>query len=190
MGLNMAILNIATLITVPKNTMMQLIRVTIMALIVSLSAACSSEFLQKPAPVVSFKTIQYQTKPSTVFDMASLKGQVTLVNFWATSCTTCVAEMPMLAKVYSDYAYKGYRTIAVAMDYDSIEFVRNFAVSRALPFDVVHDTDGSLAQAFNQVKVTPTSYLIDLQGRIVKRYLGEIKETDLTQAIDSLLPKK
>ncbi len=179
----------ATSMTVSNNIITQLIRVTVTALIFSLSA-CSSEFLQKLAPVVSFKTVQYQTKPSIVFDTTALKGQIILVNFWATSCTTCVAEMPMLAKVYTDYASKGYRTIAVAMDYDSIDFVRNFAASRALPFDVVHDTDGNLAQAFNQVKVTPTSYLIDSQGRIVKRYLGEIKEADLTQAIDNLLSKK
>lgn len=185
----MVISIMVTSMTISNNTITQLIRITVTAVMVSLSA-CSSEFLQKPAPVVSFKTVQYQSKPSTVFNTASLKGQITLVNFWATSCTTCVAEMPMLAKVYSDYASKGYRTIAVAMDYDSIEFVRNFAASRALPFDVVHDTDGSLAKAFNQVKVTPTSYLIDPQGQIVKRYLGEIKQADLTQAIDNLLPKQ
>ena len=108
------------------------LRTTVIVLMLGVSA-CSSESLQTPAPKVSFKTLEYQTKPSIVFDTTALTGQVTLVNFWATSCTTCVAEMPMLAKVYTEYAPKGYRTIAVAMDYDPIDYVRNFSTSRALP---------------------------------------------------------
>lgn len=165
-----------------------MIRILTASLCVCLSA-CLVDSLHTAAPQVVFKTIAYQSKPSRVFNTNSLKGHITLINFWATSCTTCVAEMPILAKVYTNYYSKGYRTIAIAMDYDSIDYVRNFSMSRALPFEVVHDTDGNLAQAFNQVKVTPTSYLIDKQGNIVKRYLGDIKEAELTQAIDNLLSK-
>lgn len=46
---------------------------------------------------------------------SDLKGKVTLINFWATSCTTCVAEMPMLSATYEKFRGRGYETIAVAM---------------------------------------------------------------------------
>ena len=58
---------------------------------------------------------------------ADLKGQVTLVNFWATSCTTCVAEMPKIIATYDKYQAKGYDTLAVAMSYDPPSYVVNYA---------------------------------------------------------------
>ena len=56
-----------------------------------------------------------------------LRGKVTLVNFWATSCTTCVAEMPEIVATYNKYKDQGYDTLAVAMSYDPPSYVLNFA---------------------------------------------------------------
>jgi thiol-disulfide isomerase/thioredoxin len=129
----------------------------------------------------------FNTLAGKQFDTASLKGRVTLVNFWATSCTTCVKEMPMMASIYTSYAPKGYRMVAVAMDYDTPAFIANFVDTRKLPFEVVHDTTGAIAKAFNDTKLTPTSYLINKQGQIAKRYVGEPKEAELKAAIEALL---
>lgn len=93
----------------------------------------------------------------------------------------------MLVDVFNANAPKGYRTIAVAMDYDNPDFVANFVASRKLPFDVVHDADGSIAKAFEGTKLTPTSYLIDKQGRVVKRYVGEPKHDEFKATIEALL---
>ena len=60
-------------------------------------------------------------------DTASFKGKVTLVNFWATSCTTCVAEMPKIIATYDKYNTKGFDTVAVAMSYDPPAYVVNYA---------------------------------------------------------------
>ncbi|MEN9539609.1 MAG: hypothetical protein RLZZ126_1844, partial [Pseudomonadota bacterium] len=54
---------------------------------------------------------------------ADLQGKVTLVNFWATSCTTCVAEMPKIIATYDKYKARGYDTLAVAMSYDPPAYV-------------------------------------------------------------------
>src|SRR5687768_4033090 len=67
---------------------------------------------------------------------ADLKGRVTLVNFWATSCTTCVAEMPKLVGTYDKFRARGFDTVAVAMSYDPPSYVVNYAESRKLPFKV------------------------------------------------------
>jgi peroxiredoxin len=120
------------------------------------------------APEVSFQTIKGQ-----IIQPADYKGQVMLVNFWATSCTTCVKEMPAIVDTYNKYKDKGFRTVAVAMSYDRPDYVISFAESRQLPFDVALDLQGDVAKAYKQVKVTPTTYLVNKNGDIIKTYVGE-----------------
>ena len=115
------------------------------------------------------------------------KGKVTLVNFWATSCTTCVAEMPKVTATYEKYRQQGYDTLAVAMSYDPPAFVARFAETRGLPFGVAIDNTGSVAQAFGSVQMTPTTFLINKRGEIVKRYVGEPDFAALHGLIEQLL---
>ena len=116
-----------------------------------------------------------------------LKGKVTLVNFWATSCVTCVAEMPKVIDTYNKYQARGYDTLAVAMQYDPPSYVVNFAETRKLPFKVAIDNTGAVAQAWGDVKLTPTTYIVNKQGQIVKRYVGEPDFNELHRLIEKLL---
>ncbi|MDD0812336.1 TlpA disulfide reductase family protein [Curvibacter sp. RS43] len=135
-----------------------------------------------PAPESTFVLLDGSRETS-----ASLQGKVTLVNFWATSCTTCVAEMPKIIATYDKYQSKGYNTLAVAMSYDPPAYVVNFAQTRKLPFQVAIDNTGQIAKAWGEVQLTPTSYLVDKKGHIVKRYIGEPNFTELHQLIEKLL---
>ena len=119
--------------------------------------------------------------------LKQLRGKVVLVNFWATTCTTCVGEMPRMVETYKALSAQGYEMVAVAMDYDRPDWVLNYAQKNALPFTVALDLKGEAAQAFGGVRLTPTSFLIDKQGRIVKQYLGEPDFTQLRKTIDELL---
>ena len=116
-----------------------------------------------------------------------LKGKVTLVNFWATSCVTCVAEMPKIIDTHNKYQARGYDTLAVAMHYDPPSYVVNFAETRKLPFKVAIDNTGAVAQAWGDVKLTPTTYIVNKQGHIVKRYVGEPDFNELHRLIEKLL---
>ena len=118
---------------------------------------------------------------------ADLRGKVTLVNFWATTCVSCVKEMPALVDTYNRFKDRGFETVAVAMSYDPPEWVLNFATTRQLPFKVALDNTGELARDWGDVKLTPTTYLVDRQGRIVKRYVGEPDFAALHQLPDKLL---
>lgn len=118
---------------------------------------------------------------------ADLKGKVTLVNFWATTCVSCVKEMPALVSTYNKYKDQGFDTVAVAMSYDPPAWVLNFAQTRQLPFKVALDNTGEIAQGWGDVKLTPTTYLVDKQGRIVKRYVGEPDFAALHTLIEKLL---
>lgn len=118
---------------------------------------------------------------------ADFKGKVTLVNFWATSCTTCVAEMPEMAATYDKYKAKGYEHVAVAMAYDPPSYVVNFAQTRKLPFKVAIDNTGGVAKAWGDVQLTPTTYLVNKRGEIVKRYVGAPDFAELHRLIEKLL---
>jgi peroxiredoxin len=107
------------------------------------------------------------------FSTADLRGRVVLVNFWATSCVTCVAEMPKMVDTWRKFAPRGYETVAVAMSYDHPNAVAEFVRKWALPFRVALDSSGAVARAFGNVRVTPTTYLLDRSGRIVAKYVGE-----------------
>lgn len=120
---------------------------------------------------------------------ADLKGKVTLVNFWATTCVSCVKEMPALVATYNKYQAQGFETVAVAMEYDPPAWVLNFSQTRQLPFKVALDNTGEIAKAWGDVKLTPTTYLVDRQGRIVKRYVGEPDMDALHRLIEDLLAK-
>jgi peroxiredoxin len=118
---------------------------------------------------------------------AQLQGKVTLVNFWATSCTTCVAEMPELVATFDKFKDHGYDTLAVAMSYDPPAYVVNFAESRKLPFKVAIDNTGANAKAWGDVKLTPTTFLVNKRGEIVKRYVGTPDFAELHRLIEKLL---
>ncbi|HCX81387.1 MAG: redoxin [Curvibacter sp. RIFCSPHIGHO2_12_FULL_63_18] len=136
----------------------------------------------KAAPASTFVLLDGSQKSST-----ALQGQVTLVNFWATSCVTCVAEMPELVSTFEKYKSQGYGTVAVAMAYDPPSYVVNFVQTRKLPFDVAIDNTGAVAKAWGEVGITPTSYLVNKRGEIVKRYVGAPNMPELHQLIESLL---
>ncbi len=109
------------------------------------------------------------------------------MNFWATTCTSCVAEMPQLVATYDKYRDKGFDTVAVAMSYDPPSYVVQFTQSRKLPFKVAIDNTGAVANAWGDVRLTPTTYLVNKKGEIVKRYVGEPDFQDLHRLIEALL---
>ena len=119
--------------------------------------------------------------------ISHLQGKVVLVNFWATTCSVCVKEMPQLVATHQKFSARGFETLAVAMSYDPPSSVVNFTESRRLPFTVVIDNTGSVARSFDDVKLTPTTVLINKHGEIVKRYVGEPDFAALHQLIETLL---
>ncbi len=141
-----------------------------------------SLFKKEAAPAVTFKTLNGEQVTTE-----SLKGKVVLVNFWATSCSTCIAEMPEMVETYKKYQERGLEFIAVAMNYDPPNYVLNYAQTRQLPFKVALDTDGSAAKSFGDVKLTPTTFLIDKQGNVVKRYVGTPEFPSLHDLIEKSL---
>ena len=136
----------------------------------------------QPAPNVTFITLQGKE-----ISMASLKGKVVLVNFWATDCSVCVSEMPDLINTYNAYKTKGFEVIAVAMPYDPPAQVLNYVTQKALPFPVMHDGFGKITKQFNGVNSTPTAYIFDKQGKRLQYTVGALDFNKLNRLLDKEL---
>jgi peroxiredoxin len=134
------------------------------------------------APSVGYTLLDGQKS-----SLEQLRGKVVLVNFWATSCVTCVKEMPQIVATHEKYKGRGYETVAIAMSYDPPAYVSNFAATRKLPFNVAIDNTGTVARSFGDVRLTPTTYLVNKRGEIVKRYVGEPDFAALHKLVEELL---
>lgn len=137
---------------------------------------------RRQLPAVGFTLLD--GTPSSTID---LRGQVVLMNFWATTCAVCVRKMPQFVELHARYGGRGLATVAVAMPWDPPASVSHFAQTRRLPFGVVIDTQGLVARAFGDVTATPTSFLIDRRGKVAHRHTGEHDFAALRRQIERLL---
>ncbi|MEX2197816.1 MAG: TlpA disulfide reductase family protein [Burkholderiales bacterium] len=156
--------------------------ISLVAVVAIAAGATFAGWQRAPAPQARFIALAGGN-----FSTADLQGKVVLVNFWATTCVTCVAEMPKMVETWRRFAPRGYEMVAVAMSYDHPNAVAEFAQRRALPFRVALDTGGAVARAFGNVNVTPTTYLLDRRGRVVATYVGEPDWQDLYARLDRAL---
>lgn len=133
-------------------------------------------------PDVTFLSLNGETITSK-----SLRGKVVLVNFWATTCKVCLREMPKMVDTYNRFKEKGLEFVAVAMSYDAPNYVLNYTQSSQLPFTVALDGHGELAKAFGHVEGTPTTFVIDKNGKIIHRFSGEPGFAELNRLLEKEL---
>jgi peroxiredoxin len=152
----------------------------IAAAVLAIVGALAYALMEKPgAPASTFTTLEGKS-----IVLADLRGKVVLVNFWATSCPGCVKEMPDMVETYKQYKDRGFEIVAVAMSYDPPNYVANFVQTRQLPFPVALDVKGEHARAFGNVQVTPTTFIIGKDGRILEQRLGELDFVRLRALLD------
>lgn len=137
---------------------------------------------REAAPVFSYTLLDGAKATSS-----ALRGRVVVVNFWATSCATCIKDMPSLVALHRRFQGRGLETLAVAMSHDAPARVSHYAQSRQLPFGVVIDNTGAIATAFWGVQQTPTTYLIDKRGAVARRYVGEPDFEAMQALVEKLL---
>lgn len=147
-------------------------------LVIALSTHLSMQAVASPTP--TFTTMEGQQ-----IRLSDLRGKIVLIHFWATSCGICLAEMPDLIQTYQQYRKRGFEVIAVAMHYDQPGDIKAYARKQSLPFPVVFDQDGNLAREFEQVSVTPTTFLIDGAGRRISKTVGIIDFGKLRAFLES-----
>jgi peroxiredoxin len=104
--------------------------------------------------------------------LADYKGQVVLLNIWATYCIPCQAELPSLEKLHQTYGPKGLKLLAVSVDQAvSDDSIKKFAQHFGLTFEILHDGTGSIEQAY-QTTGYPETFVIGREGSIRKKFIG------------------
>ena len=137
------------------------------------------------APQISFNIIDGRK-----IALDELHGRPVMVTFWATTCSGCMKEMPHMIELYNEMAPKGLEIIAVAMSYDPPNQVLELSQRRNIPYPVALDINGSAAKAFGNVQLTPTSFLISPDGKIIKHNTGEMNMTSMRKKITTMLPEQ
>jgi thiol-disulfide isomerase/thioredoxin len=129
------------------------------------------------------KTVLLDGKPVTI---EQLKGKVVMVNFWATWCPTCKAEMPQWQKFYDAYKDKGFELIAVSIDDDEKE-LRKVSKERGYNFPVAWRYDDKTDDNFGDVIATPTLYIVDKSGKVAWTKRGRVTYSQLQEVVEPLL---
>jgi peroxiredoxin len=128
-----------------------------------------------------------QTLDGRTLTLEQFRGKPVLVTFWATTCPSCIEEMPHLIELYRELNPKGLEIIGVAMSYDPPEQVRAMAQQRQIPYPIVLDSKEHIAREFDNVRLTPTTVLISPDGRIVQYRLGLLDMPKLRETIEAML---
>lgn len=118
--------------------------------------------------------------------LSQYAGQVVLLDFWATWCGPCRAEIPNLKKVREEFAGRGFEVIGVSLDDGGAALVRSFVEREGIAYPIVMG-DAELAELYGGVEAIPTAFLIDRDGRIVHRMVGYKEESELRRRIEPLL---
>ena len=92
-----------------------------------------------------------------------------------------------MVQTFNKYNAQGLEFVAVAMAYDPANYVLNFVETRKLPFTVALDVQGELAKSFGNIQLTPTTLVIDKDGHIIKKYVGEPDFAALHQLLEKAL---
>ena len=121
------------------------------------------------APDIVLTTLQ-----GNKLSIPELRGSPVLVNFWATTCSSCLHEIPHLIELYEELAPYGLEVVGVAMAYDPPNRVVALSQAKKIPYPIALDIQGDAARAFGDVNVTPTSILIAPDGNIIHRKSGEL----------------
>lgn len=137
------------------------------------------------APDVIFTTISGKE-----IKLRELQGMPVVVTFWATDCRSCIEEIPHLLELYHSYHAQGLQLIAVSRYYDPPNHVVEMTNAKQLPYDVALDLRNKHALAFGNVQLTPTTFLIDSEGLIVRNITGLFDLQEMKATIENMLKLK
>jgi thiol-disulfide isomerase/thioredoxin len=121
----------------------------------------------------------------TPFRPGELRGKVVLVNFFATWCFPCIAELPVLQKAQRDHQSQGFTVVMVGMDLEGEKMIAPFAAEYALPYPVLVADERLRAgeTLFGTVRALPTNFLFDREGKIVVAYAGVASPENLLELV-------
>ncbi len=155
-------------------------QLALLAVIVIVPVLLLGQTLTK-APNFSLKTAQGKT-----VELKKLQGKVVSVNFWATWCGPCKAEIPGFLDVYNQYKSKGLEIVGISLDQDGWKPVKPFIERYRITYPVVVG-DSQLADAYGGIDAIPTTFVIDKNGNITTRHIGYMDKKTFEHLVKAAL---
>jgi peroxiredoxin len=117
--------------------------------------------------------------------LADLRGQIILLNFWATWCGPCRVEMPEFEAAYNEYKDDGFTILAVNNS-EPVGVIQSFRDELGLTFPLLMDESGTLQRLYSIVSY-PSTFLLDREGRIIARHFGPLTTAQIQQMVAEAL---
>ena len=127
-----------------------------------------------------------QNSTGKYVELSKLKGKAVAVNFWATWCGPCKAEIPGFLNVYKKYRSKGFEIVGISLDQKGWSVVKPFIEKYKIGYPVVLD-NGEVASKYGEINSIPTTFFVDKKGKIVDSHIGYMTEEDFERQIKKLL---
>ena len=146
-------------------------------------AVLQPEGKRKPAPEINLEDSLGKTAT-----LAQYRGQVVVLDFWATWCHGCKQEIPWFAEFHAKYASKGLAVIGVSLDDDGWKVVKPFIETAKVPYRIVLGNDATATRY--GLAGMPDTFLIDRQGRLAATYTGMVDRDNIEKNIQALLAER
>ena len=147
---------------------------------------CVAKEEVEPQPAVNFSLPDLDGRTVSLSDY---KGQVVLVNFWATWCSPCREEIPDFIEFQKEYAARGFTILGISIDTVDIADVKKFAIEFKMNYPVLYAGKEAkqLMRDYDNIRGIPTSFLIDHEGRQIKKVVGLMKKSFWEKEIQAAL---
>lgn len=148
----------------------------------------SAQACSQTEPADCLPQLDFVDTEGTDWPQELMAGKVVMINFWATWCHPCQAEVPALTATYQRYADKGFVLLGVMVDADSVgpSALDTFAKRWNLDYPVV-PLDGTIWNEFGAPDVLPTTFIYDRTGKLRLRHRGALSESALEDVVEELL---